>query len=261
MKFIKCLLAVGAAAAAIGICAICARQCRSGCSDARQTQDQADVQHIVAALNSNLWARPLTAYRPLQELDEGLRVLATPDSRRDFLAECADCFLKMDVNLEKRVHAQNNSDNYICFAERLFRLMVSNEVDDVVCMDFFMRALEKHKLICLSGIPREAELDYRTWAAWNEVLDWLQVNLKSDLVHLHGELKESRFMGQRKDLEAELFRRFEAFYVPATNEIANQIFSRRRHPRRPPPIELTKQPTTHDAGQGQSWHERDAEAQ
>ena len=249
----KYVLTIGIVAVAIGMCAVCTRQGRTGDSNARQEREHVDAQYIVSLLNSNIWTRPLMAARPLQELDERLLALATSDQRRKFLMECADGFIKMDADLEARVRARNNSDNYIRFAERLFNLMVSNDVDDAVCMDFFLQALERHKTDCLSRIPREAEMDYRTWAAWNEVLDWLQVNLNSDLMHLYGELEKSCFVLERNGLNAELYRRFKDFYVPATNEIATQISDRRKHPRCPPPIAWRK--ASVDESDSQEPHE------
>lgn len=238
MKFMIGLAVLAFVAVAICVSAIRIENARNDDSCARQQTGQKVSEQIVARLRDNLWIRSSDAFIPIDELEAELGLMQDVDGRKSVLVDCSERFITMDVDLETRVRAKNNSDNYICFAKRLFKLMAYNEVDNAVCMDFFMRALEKHKSVCLSGIPREAEMDYRTWAAWNEVLDWLQVNLKSDLVHLYGELRKSRFMGQRKDLEAELFRRFNDFYVPATNEISRQIAFRRRHPRRPPPIEL-----------------------
>ena len=156
------------------------------------------------------------------------------EARKELLLECGKKFVSMEIDLENRVKRRSNADNYIEFARALLRLQAKSGVDEDKCIDFFFKALEKNRSVCMAPIPNAGEMEYDVWDRWNNVSGWLQFNLKSNLDRIRSDLFSSYFIGVGEERKAEISSRFLRFYVATTNEIVQADAYRREHGRRPP---------------------------
>ena len=237
MKIVNGMFVAGILAVALAMCAVSYwRQHGDANAPAfHQMRSATRADEIVSSLSSNMWTRSFDAYRSLQELEEILRDIPEGDVRKDLVLECGRKFVSMEIDIEDRVRRRSNADNYIEFARALLRLQAKNGVEEDEFIDFFFKALEKNKSVCMAPIPNEDEMGYDVWSRWNNTSGWLQFNLKSNLDRIRSDLFSTFFVGVSEEGKASISSRFSRFYVATTNEIVQADAYRREHGRRPPP--------------------------
>lgn len=197
------------------------------------------VDVAVEGIKSNMWIRT-GDMEFLKLFDERINVLSGDSaSRRSAHETLAKKFLSMDVDVAEFVKRRSTGDKFILFTREVGFMMWRNGVDESKRIDFFFKALEKYKDICLSSCKDEFA-SYRDWLAWDASFRWLRDSMKNNLRLVHRDLFDSYLLGVSDNKKPDTRRRFTDFYVSTTQEIVRVEMSSKIRQRRPPPIRFLK---------------------